>query len=260
MNLKKCYLTKNDCYKAGRKIKPKAILVHSTGAANTSLSRYVQPDDGKLGKNKYNNDWNRGGINTCVHAFIGKLADGSVATYQTLPWDHRSWGCGSGKKGSYNDTHIQFEICEDNGTDKKYFEKAYKEAVELCAYLCKQYNLKPADIVSHAEAYKLGYASNHSDADSYFKKYGKTMKNFRADVEAKMKEQTPAANTVSFKVKINTDSLTIRKGAGTSYDAVGTVKRGEVYTIVEKKMNGTTEWGKLLSGVGYISLKYTVKC
>ena len=28
-----------------------------------------------------------GGIQICVHGFIGKLADGSIATYQTLPWD-----------------------------------------------------------------------------------------------------------------------------------------------------------------------------
>lgn len=70
----------------------------------------------------------------CVHAFIGKLKDGSIATYQTLPWNHRGWHAG----GDANNTHIGFEICEDNLTDKTYFNKVYKEAVELAAYLCKQ--------------------------------------------------------------------------------------------------------------------------
>ena len=56
--------------------------------------------------------------------------------------------------------------------------------------------------------------------------------------------------------QIVADSLNIRKGAGTSYDVVGTVKKGEVYTIVEKKNN----FGKLKSGAGWISIneKYAV--
>jgi hypothetical protein len=43
--------------------------------------------------------------------------------------------------GSANNTHIGFEICEDGLTDYTYFQKVYREAVELCAYLCKEYGL-----------------------------------------------------------------------------------------------------------------------
>lgn len=78
MNLRKLILTENACYKAGRKITPKGIMVHSTGANNPYLRRYVGPDDGLLGVNEYNNHWNRdkpGGRQVCVHAFIGKLKD-----------------------------------------------------------------------------------------------------------------------------------------------------------------------------------------
>ena len=92
MNLRKLIFTNNACYKAGRTIAVKGIMVHSTGANNPNLKRYVGPDDGLLGKNQYNNHWNQdkpGGRQVCVHAFIGKLANGSVATYQTLPWNHR---------------------------------------------------------------------------------------------------------------------------------------------------------------------------
>ena len=90
MNLNVCMLTNNACYKAGRKITPKGVMVHSTGANNPNLKRYVGPDDGKLGYNQYGNHWNQDkpdGREVCAHAFIGKLADGSVATYQTLPVD-----------------------------------------------------------------------------------------------------------------------------------------------------------------------------
>jgi hypothetical protein len=80
MNLHKLILTNNACYKAGRTITPKGIMVHSTGANNPWLKRYVGPDDGLLGKNQYNNHWNQdkpGGRQVCVHAFIGKLANGT---------------------------------------------------------------------------------------------------------------------------------------------------------------------------------------
>ena len=182
MNLHKLFLTENECYKVGRKITPKGIMVHSTGANNPNLKRYVGPDDGLLGVNQYGNHWNTyrpGGTQVCVHGFIGKLADGSVATYQTLPWDMRGWHAG----GAANDTHIGFEICEDGLEDKAYFDKVYKEAVELCAYLCKLYNLNPAtSIICHSEGYKAGIASNHGDVMHWFPKHGKTMDDFRSDV------------------------------------------------------------------------------
>ena len=80
MNLHKLIFTNNACYKAGRRITPKGIMVHSTGANNPWLKRYVGPDDGLLGKNQYNNHWNQPmDREVCVHAFIGKLADGTVA-------------------------------------------------------------------------------------------------------------------------------------------------------------------------------------
>ena len=135
MKLYQLFLTENACYKAGKKITVKGIMVHSTGANNPWLKRYVGPDDGRLGKNQYNNHWNTyhpGGREVCVHGFIGKLADGTVATYQCLPWNHRGWHAG----GSANNTHIGFEICEDGLADATYFKKVYQEAIDLCVYLC----------------------------------------------------------------------------------------------------------------------------
>lgn len=90
MNLHKCIFTENACYKAGKKIKPRGIMVHSTGANNPWLNRYVAPDDGLLGKNRYGNHWNQPmSRKVCVHAFIGKLADGTIVRcygYYTDDW------------------------------------------------------------------------------------------------------------------------------------------------------------------------------
>ena len=185
MNLHTLILTNNACYKAGRKITVKGIMVHSTGANNPYLKRYVGPDDGLLGKNQYGDHWNTfhpDGREICCHAFIGKLADGTIATYQTLPWNHRGWHCG----GSGNDTHIGFEICEDGLSDATYFKTVYQEAVELCTYLCKQYGLTEQNILCHSEGYQKGIASNHADVMHWFPKHGKSMYTFREDVKAKL--------------------------------------------------------------------------
>lgn len=67
----------------------------------------------------------------------------------------------------------------------------------------------------------------------------------------------PHANTSSsYKVKITADVLNVRAGAGTDFKKVTTVKRGEVYTIVDTASN----WGKLKSGAGWICLDYTARC
>jgi hypothetical protein len=229
MKLTQYYLTKNDCYKAGRKIKVKGLMLHSTGANNTKLSRYINPDDGVLGDNPNNNDWNRRGISKCVHGFIGKDKNGTIRTYQTLPWDHRGWHAG----GKANDTHIGVEICEDDLTHDFYFNAVYQEAVELFAYLCKKFNLTEKDIIDHSEGRKKGIASNHGDVMHWFPKYGKSMNTFRADVKALLNETEPSKPTLNPVAEKSIDELAKavingaygsgeerKKRLGSSYDAV----------------------------------------
>ena len=206
MRLLKCLLTANDCCKSGRTIKPKGVMVHSTGANNPNLKRYVQPVSttpakadllAQLGTNANGNHWNRGNLDVCVHGFIGKLADGSVAAVQTLPWNQRGWHAGNGTSGrSANNTHISFEICEDGLTDPAYFKQAYQAAVELTAMLCKEHGLDPlADgvVICHQEGYRRGIASNHGDVLHWFPRHGKSMDDFRSDVAAALApEPAPA--------------------------------------------------------------------
>lgn len=191
-----CLLVANECYQRGRMMTPTKIVVHSTAANNTSISRYVQPAPGQtaglmqyqpqerkltaakvreiLGTNRYGNDWNRGGLYVCVHAFLGRLADGSLAVCQTLPWQMRCWGVGSGRKGSYNDCAIQFEICEDDHRDADYCRETFELAAELCAHLMRAYPTI-TEIVSHNEAGKRGYGSDHNDPDNWWPRHGYTM-------------------------------------------------------------------------------------
>ena len=189
MNLHQLYFTQNDCYKTGKRHTVKGIMVHSTGANNPYLKRYVGPDDGLLGINQYGNHWNQPGLAKCVHAFIGRLQDGSIATYQTLPWDMAGWHSGVGSlgksKNANNTGWIGFEICEDGLEDKGYFDAVYQEAAQLCACLCREYGLDPmTDILCHSEGHDRGIASNHGDVMHWFPRHGKNMDGFRAQVKS----------------------------------------------------------------------------
>lgn len=241
-----CMMTNSTCYKGTRTMKVLGVLWHSTGANNPWLKRYVQPSDNAsdraemielIGKNTYGNDWNHINRQAGLNCWIGKLADGTVATVQTMPWDYRPWGCGSGSKGSCNNGWIQFEICEDALTDKTYFDKVYKEACEITAYLCDMYGLDPNGTVTmngvkvpvilcHADSYNLGLGSNHGDVLHWFKKHGKTMADVRKDVAALMGSaatETPVAPTtpVQPETPVTTEMYRVRKSWADSKSQIG---------------------------------------
>ena len=214
-----CIMKNSTNYKSGDYAKPVGVLVHSTGANNTSIKRYCQPStsDPKynelmalIGTNTNRNSWNQQVVYAGVNAWVGKLADGTIASVQSLPWNMSPWGCASGYRGScnlYNGMHwIQYEICEDSLSDKSYFEATYKEACELTAYLCQLYNIDPNGYVNcgganiptvlcHKDSYNYGMGSNHADIYHWWNKYGKDMDDFRKDVAALMKNtsSTPTA-------------------------------------------------------------------
>ena len=250
MKIVQSILTKNPCYTAGKKITVKGLMLHSVGCPQPSASVFVK-------------NWNKTSQkNACVHAFI----DGNTGVvYQTLPWNHRGWHSG----GSANNSHIGIEMCEpscikytggstfkcsDVASAKAVVQRTYDTAVLLFAHLCTKYKLDPmTDIISHKEGGAKGIASKHSDPEHLWKqlKMGYTMDTFRKAVKLAMNAKS------TYKVKITANSLNVRKGGGTSYPIVETVKKGEIYTIVDEKKNGSTTWGKLKSGAGWISLKYT---
>lgn len=235
-----CMMTQSTCYNGTTKMNVKGILWHSTGANNPTLKRYVQPSDNDpnkdalikiIGKNSNGNDWNHVRKQAGLNFWIGKLADGSVAAVQTMPWDYRPWGCGSGSKGSCNDGWIQFEICEDGLTDKTYFNAVYKEACEMTAYLCDMYNIDPngtvthngvkvPTILCHADSYKLGLGSNHGDVYHWFSKHGKSMETARADVAALMGvKSTPTTGSEMYRIRKTWADAASQKGAYTNFDS-----------------------------------------
>lgn len=184
-------LTKNLAYRPGLTHTPRGIMIHSTGANNPNLSRYIPNDPaGLIGANRYGNHWDQpepGGRRVCPHAFVGLLADGrTVEVVQTLPWEMPGWHSGKGKADSANDMgYIGIEICEASLTDAEYFGQMYPVLVNLCADLCRQYAIDPlasGSLICHAEGHHMGIASNHADVLHWFPIHGKTMDDLRRDV------------------------------------------------------------------------------
>lgn len=177
--------TQSDCYKSGRTIPVKGLMIHSVGCPQPKAQAFI-------------NSSNKAGAKACVHAIIEP--DGDI--YQLLPWNHRGWHGG----GDSNNTHIGVEMTEpdtieyiggaswrekEDGTNTKAHVLAtYKHAVELFAYLCLKFSLDPtADgvILSHSEGHKRGIASNHGDVEHLWRHFGLSMAQFRKDIKAAMK-------------------------------------------------------------------------
>ena len=190
------WLKENPSYRWAREKdrvrQPKGVMVHSTGADNPRLSRYVAPDDGEIGTPSPRH-WNRDNGDKGVHAFVGKLKDGTVAVRQTLPWTYEAWHCA----GKANRTHIGFECCEDSIDPSKlecwlYFRDVYRQAALLTAHLCARYSLDPRKdgvVICHCEGHRRGVASNHADVLHWWPKFGRDMDDFRADVWSLMQGQ-----------------------------------------------------------------------
>lgn len=199
MDIKKCIFTENKCYSEPETMIPIGIMVHDTGAGNPYLKRYLTPNDGIIGDNQYHNHWNTylEDNNKCVHAFIGKGVDEKVYTYQTLDWTLKAHHSGQHRvthKRAWDMGYIGFEICDDKYVHEDYFKEAYEHAIKLCVYLCKRYDLKSSDIISHAEGHELGIASNHGDPHKWFSKFGKSMDSFRYEVAERLGESMAFQN------------------------------------------------------------------
>lgn len=95
----------------------------------------------------------------------------------------------------------------------------------------------------------LANAQKLADANPGYKVFDETGKQIYPT------ETTTSSNLKQYMVQVTVDVLNVRSEPNTNSKIVTTIKDKGKYTIVEEK-NG---WGKLLSGVGWISLAYTKK-
>ena len=181
----------------------------------------------------------------------------------------------------WNTKKICIEIYGNFDKGKDIMNAEQKEAViTLYGELCKKFGITPSvnTIRCHAwftsgGSYLGTYVAGKSRKTcpgTNFMGYGNTKAAIENNFIPLIKEYIKDGNTnVSTNGSTNTvgvyriivDELNVRNGAGSTYKVNTVVRKGQAYTITEIKYNGSTPWGKLKSGAGWISLnsKYVEK-
>lgn len=224
-------------------ILPKGKVIPNTKITPTSITIHQTGNVGAAAKNNHNymKNCNKNGDRIASWHFTV----GYDEIYQAQSTNYKTYhaGCANG-----NNTSIGIEICMYN--DKAKQKQAYDNAIALVKILMSYHKFSASQVKRHYD-----WTKKHCPAWLIEGKWGYTWTWFKNQLITSVPK--PTIETNSFKVKIICDELNIRKGAGTSYAVVGTVKKNEVYTIVESK-NG---FGRLKSGSGWISInsKYVKK-
>ena len=213
---------------------------------------------------------------SCNYA-IGK--DGRVCL--VVDEANRSW-CSSSSSNDHR--AITIEVSSQKGAPHTITNESYEKLILLCIDICKRngikkllwletkekslsYNPKDGEAILTAHRW---FAAKSCPGDWLYSREGELANRVTAALGGNTstpsvnstpaptpaeKPKTVSENQVPYQVKVTDSSLNIRKGPGTQHAITGVIKDKGVYTIVEEK-NG---WGKLKSGAGWISLKYTKK-
>lgn len=151
-----------------------------------------------------------------------------------------------------NSYSVSIECCHPDSTGK-FNAATEKSLAELCAYLCKRYNLNPIDdIIRHYDVTGKQCPLYWSPTKYVSREVADARFNaFKKSVAALMSNDD---DDCPFKVSVLDDELNIRSEPGTQAKITGVITNHGVYTIVETATVGSVLWGKLKSGIGWISL------
>lgn len=160
------------------------------------------------------------------------------------------FNCGvSDKKGNGKTTGVEVLINSASSKAKPYAERICKK---VSALGFKNRGVKVRNnlyVLKHTNAPALlvecCFVDDKDDCSLYNAK-----KMAKAIAEGIIGKAINEENQGTFKVRVIADTLKIRKGPESKYNAVGTVKKNDVYTIVEK----SGKYGKLKSGAGWINV------
>lgn len=194
------YATQNGAYRAGRTISNhQGCVNHSVGCAQPKADVFFSS------MNKTSAQWG-------VNAILGDFHTGEGRILVTLDLKARPWGCGAGSRGSWNNTKIQWEVCEPAGhtyaggtmiaydveKNRGYFDRMWKMLVAWNVYCAVKLGYPVSGISDHAESYRAGYGSNHSDMGQWLPKHGKSMDALRAEVQAILENEEDEEDMVRY--------------------------------------------------------------
>jgi N-acetylmuramoyl-L-alanine amidase CwlA len=161
------YIKKN---RPGLSLLSEGVVIHETanpGATDEMHRDYFDKND----------------VKASAHAFV----DWDSIT-NTIPWNEISWHAGR----TANFKYWGIEMC--NTPDPLKFNEVWKRSVWLVAHLFRNVSkpaifvVTPQNLRAHAETSAQWGETNHTDPIDYFAKFGKTMADFRNDVQKKIDE------------------------------------------------------------------------
>lgn len=198
--------------------------------------------------------------NNIVKASAHYFVDSDSVT-QAVPDDYAAYSVGGSKYSNCSDTgggkyymkctnanSISIELCDDIKNGVVYpSAKTIANALELTRKLMKKYGIPACNVIRHFDVVGKSCPAYWCGTAATDKKWKTEFWNKLDAGEVVSKEKTP------YRVKVTSEKLNVRNGAGTGYKINKVVMKDTVLTIVEEKGN----WGRLKSGAGWISLKYT---
>lgn len=184
----------------------------------------------------------------------GVGTDGRIGLY--VDEANRAW---TSSNAENDNQAVTIEVANDGGApDWHVSDKALEALIELCVDICKRNGIKELNYTGN----KNGNLTRHNmfaattcPGPYLQSKFPYIAEQVNKRLGNSIDTTSNSSSQLSYRVKVTADVLNVRKGPGTSFSIATTIKDKGVYTIVEER-NG---WGKLKSGAGWISLKYTKK-
>lgn len=177
----------------------------------------------------------------------------------------------NGISGSSNDYQaVTIEVACEAKHPYAITEKAMAALIELCTDICRRNGIKKLlwsgdkNLVGNPAKQNLTvhrwFANKACPGDYIYQRLGDIAAKVNAKLGVTPPAETKPVSTVPYKVRITATDLRIRKGPGTNTDIVQKAIKPGVYTIVsEATGQGAILWGKLKSGIGWVSLDYCKK-
>ena len=230
-------------------------------------------------------------VETCGNVFASSKAqassnygvgkDGRIAMY--VEEKDRSW-CSS---NSQNDNRaVTIEVASDSFHPYAVSEAAYNSTIKLVADICKRNGIKKLiwstdkfTRINHAKGANMtvhrDFANKACPGDYLYNRMGDIAKKVniilggksegkaenkqkdKSKDKAKGNKRDKKCSTFPYMVKVTSSVIDVRKEPDIKSSVCTTIKKGEVYTIVEERKTDSTVWGKLKSGAGWINLSKT---
>jgi N-acetylmuramoyl-L-alanine amidase CwlA len=263
LNIKPCYSTTSLTYALNRSIK--YIALHYT-AGTTSKAGTA------LGLAK----WFASGGNPSNPASSDFIVDDRDIVQYNKDIENRYAWCVGGAKYSpttslgaslygkaTNKNTINIEICSNklnkksllaSDTDWYFTDETLNNTRELVKYLMEKYNIPIERVIMHhcvtGKPCPAMWTHNEAELKGYYDFLQSIDKNYKSVTVSKPTSTTTTMITLPYKAKVKIDSLNVRSGAGLGNPVILTIKKNEVYTIVEEKKIKNTDgsvavWGLL---------------